>query len=225
MDQNWKRVICDLSQIKINAKHDNKTVLVRGIDKNMQCIGFGTDAAVFRHLFAPTYAFKVYADEKLIKLENEKKVYQIIGDSPFFPTFYEAGDRYLVLSFEEGITLYDCLLQGIYIPFQVINDVEEARKFVRHKGLNPRDIHLKNILLQNGRAKIVDVSEYLKIGKDYRWEYLKRSYQEYYDFINGKPIPYWVIETIKKMYDQSSNQSFKYEEFAKKVTKLLLFGK
>ena len=59
------------------------------------------------------------------------------------------------------MTLFDCVLQGIHIPEQVINDVEDAREYVRNKGLNPRDIHLKNILLQNGRAKILDVSEYI----------------------------------------------------------------
>ena len=74
-------------------------------------------------------------------------------------------DNYLVLSFEEGITLYDCLLQGIPIPKQAIKDVDDAREYVRQKGLNPRDIHLKNVFLQNGRAKIIDVSEYVTTWK------------------------------------------------------------
>jgi hypothetical protein len=40
---------------------------------------------------------------------------------------------YLVLSYEFGVTLYDCLLQGIHIPKQVMVDVENARQFVRNK--------------------------------------------------------------------------------------------
>src|SRR5690606_26217314 len=47
----------------------------------------------------------------------------------------------LVLSYEEGKTLFDCILEGIHIPEQVIQDVEEAREYARSKGLNPRDIH------------------------------------------------------------------------------------
>jgi hypothetical protein len=67
----------------------------------------------------------------------------------------------LVLSFEQGVTLYDCLLQGVRVPEQAIQDVEESREFVRSQGLNPRDIHLKNVLLQEGRGKVLDVSEYI----------------------------------------------------------------
>ena len=64
----------------------------------------------------------------------------------------------------------------------------DAREYVRQKGLNPRDIHLKNIFLQNGRAKIIDVSEYVQPGNDLRWEYLKKAYDQYYHLIEGKPF-------------------------------------
>lgn len=127
----------------------------------------------------------------------------------------------MVISYEEGMTLYDCLLKGIHIPEQVIHDVDDARKDAFDRGLNPRDIHLKNILLHNGRAKIVDVSEYLKPGDDKRWEYLKEGYQEYYHLIDGKALPHWILETVRKWYNQSPSESFKVHDFAKEL--LLLF--
>ncbi|WP_162927771.1 hypothetical protein [Bacillus sp. Y1] len=55
--------------------------------------------------------------------------------------------------------------------------------------MNPRDIHLKNILLQNGRAKVINVSEYMNKGNDHRWEDLKKAHDEFYPLIAGKAVP------------------------------------
>lgn len=225
MSKEWQVAIQDLEKVEIKANPINEPVSINGISKDLNCIGVGTDAAVFRHIHAPKFAFKVFADEKTAKLNIEQKVYQQLGQSHFFPLLYDINNRYLVLSFEPGTTLYDCLLQGIFIPKQVIEDVEDARDYIRKRGLNPRDIHLKNIILQNGRAKIIDVSEYNKPGNDFRWEHLKRGYEEYYHLIAGKPLPFWLVETVRKWYNQTSCSSFSFEEFTKKATKLLLFGR
>lgn len=99
--------------------------------------------------------------------------------------------------------------------------MEEAREFIRQKGLNPRDIHLKNILLQNGRGKILDVSEYKKPGNDFRWEHLKKAYEDYYHLIDGKPVPFWLLETIRRWYNQRSKYFSSYEEFLKMVLKFV----
>ena len=129
----------------------------------------------------------------------------------------------MVISYEEGMTLYDCLLKGIHIPKQVLKDVDDARRYAFDRGLNPRDIHLKNILLHNGRAKIVDVSEYLKPGNDKRWEYLKEGYQEYYHLIDGKALPHWIIETVRKWYNQTPCESFKVHDFVKELVLIFRF--
>lgn len=99
--------------------------------------------------------------------------------------------------------------------------MEDAREYVRKKGLNPRDIHLKNILLQNGRAKIIDVSEYTLQGNDYRWEHLKKGYEQYYHLIDGNSVPFWLVETIRKWYNQRGKNT-SYEEFTKNILKFLL---
>ncbi len=212
-----------LSEIKITSSSENKPVIISGSSKDLSCIGVGTDAAVFQYVHEPRYAFKLYADDKREKIQKEAKVYKELKGSPYFPTCYAAFDRYLVLSFESGITLYDCLLQGIHIPFQAIQDVEDARTYAKNKNLNPRDIHLKNVLLQDGRGKVIDVSEYLQPGNDHRWEHLKKAYDEYYSLVDSKAIPIWLLETIQRWYKHRQYTSI--EEFMKDVLKLKVFWK
>ncbi|MFC0476547.1 serine/threonine protein kinase [Robertmurraya beringensis] len=206
-----------LSQIKITSNRENKPVTIHGSAKDLRCIGVGTDAAVFQYIHNPTYAFKLFADDKKGKIQIEASVYEVSAGASYFPKCYAANDRYLVLSFESGITLYDCLIQGIRIPSQVIQDVEKAREYARKNNLNPRDIHLKNILLQNGRAKVIDVSEYMNKGNDHRWEDLKKAHDEYYPLIEGKAVPSLLLETIQSCYN--NRQSSSMEEFMKEIFK------
>ncbi|MER2172745.1 MAG: serine/threonine protein kinase [Psychrobacillus psychrodurans] len=221
MEKDWDKVFLSLSKIKVFSNANNEPVTISGDLDDLKCIGVGTDAAVFQSLSAPDYAFKLFAKDRVNKVKVEANVYHILGDSPFFSTCFASYDEYLVLSYEEGKTLFDCILQGIHIPEQVVNDVENAREYVRNKGLNPRDIHLKNILLQNGRAKIIDVSEYVLPGNDYRWEHLKKGYEQYYHLIDGNSVPFWLVETIRKWYNQRAETSSSFEEFTKKILKLL----
>ncbi|MRH41095.1 serine/threonine protein kinase [Aquibacillus halophilus] len=213
MEKRWEMAMQSLSEISISSSSNNEPVTIYGGSENLRCVGVGTDAAVFQFLHTPEYAFKRYADNKFSKIEIEESVYEKIGDSRYFSKCFASYDNYLVLSYEDGITLYDCLLQGIHIPEQVIKDVEDARDYVREKGLNPRDIHLKNILLQNGRAKIIDVSEYVQQGNDFRWEHLKKAYEDYYHLIDSKSVPYWLLETIRKWYNHWNKYASTFDEF------------
>ncbi|SDM69116.1 serine/threonine protein kinase [Sediminibacillus halophilus] len=217
----WKLAEQALSQIEVHSTTDNKLVTVTGSMNGLTIAGIGTDAAVFRFHSLPGYAFKLYANEKIAKKTIEYQVYQQLGQNRHFPVCYDAGDRYLVLSYEPGITLYDCLVRGISIPRQLITDVEAARQYVRSSGLNPRDIHLKNILMQNGRAKLLDVSEYIKSGSDYRWDHLKKGYDLYYHLIEGKPVPIWLIDRIRKWYQPGKGQVPAFEEVVMRAAKLM----
>lgn len=218
--EQWEIAVDSLSKIDVFSNPNNEPVTIIGDAEDLKCIGVGTDAAVFQFTALPQYAFKIYAKDKVDKVKIEADVYSKLGKSPFFSSYFGSGDHFLVLSYEEGKTLYDCVLQGIHIPKQVVIDVENARTYVRNIGLNPRDIHLKNILLQNGKAKILDVSEYIQPGNDYRWEHLKKGYEEYYHFIDGKSVPVWVAETVRKWYNQQ-NKSFPFfDDFMKIIQKL-----
>ena len=209
----WDIEAKELSKIEVTANGDNEFVTIKGTSDKLQCIGVGTDAAVFRFPDAPQYAFKVFSSDELEKIEIEKAVYSKLGHSAYFPACYGSELNFLVISFEEGITLYDCLLKGISIPKQVIHDVENARDYAVNRGLNPRDIHLKNILLHEGRGKLLDVSEYMKQGNDYRWEHLKEGYKEHYHLVDGKAVPRWIIEIVRKRYNQAKHCNFNFQDF------------
>ncbi|WP_335871727.1 serine/threonine protein kinase [Bacillus sp. 2205SS5-2] len=225
MRNKWEGATSSLSQIAVSSNLNNEPVTITGVLDDLKCIGVGTDAAVFQSLYAPEYAFKLFAKDKVMKIKAEEKVYQLLGHSPYFSTCFASSHNYLVLSYEEGITLFDCLLRGINIPEQVIRDVEEAREYVQEKGLNPRDIHLKNILLQDGRAKIVDVSEYVNPGNDFRWEHLKKAYEDHYSVIEGKSIPFWLVEAIRRRYNLWNQHFSSFDDFMKVVLKMTMFKK
>jgi hypothetical protein len=220
MNADWTMADEPLRSIKVTGSERNEPVAISGYAEGLRCIGIGTDAAVFAYDRMPGYAFKVYSDLALGKKETEREVYERLAGIPYFPQYYGSGHHYLVISYEDGITLLDCLLQGIPVPEQVILDVEEARDLVRSRGLNPRDIHLKNVLLQNGRAKVLDVSEYAKEGNDRRWEHLVWAYRSFYPSVEGKKIPAWVLDAVKNGYIRLDQASVSLDDFAQRISQL-----
>lgn len=193
----------DLDKMIIHANPQNKRVMIGKIPPVFQVVGVGTDAVVVSHPMLPGKVIKVFAPEKVHKKRREWKVYQQLGEHPNFTRCYGHGKNYLILDYEEGPTLYQCLEEGIPIPKQVIKEVDEARHYARKQGLNPRDIHLNNILLQNGHAKLLDVSEYLLPGNDRRWELLRWGYIYFYPLIRGRKVPKWLIISVKNGYYQT----------------------
>ncbi|KHF38896.1 serine/threonine protein kinase [Halalkalibacter okhensis] len=214
------KIMDSIKQIQVISSNANDLVSVNGHSKNLEFIGVGTDAAVFRLLDEPELAIKVFSEDKLVKMESEIQVYKTLGQTEFFPHFYGQGPNFLLLSFEQGLTLYDCLLKGVHIPLKAIEDVERARNYAAERGLNASDIHLKNILLHEGRAKVIDVSEYMKEDSDKRWDYLKRGYLDYYHLIDGREIPLWIMEAVRKAYHQQSNAPFNLQNFIEKFVRL-----
>ncbi len=212
----WRSIEPLLKKIRIQANPENQPVHVRFVPPPLTVVGTGTDGVVVHHPHFPRYAFKVYAEGRSQARENEYAAYRRLGRSPYFPVCYGKGDFYLVLSYEEGPTLYDCLVQRISIPEQVIDDVEKARTHARQVGLNPRDIHLKNVLLQKGRAKLLDVSEYVKPGNDGRWDHLVQAYRHFYSLIEGRPIPVWFIEKVKRAYYRQVAGDFSVSDFGRR---------
>jgi len=196
----WQPIKPLIEKIEIQPNPGNQLVTIQYIPEELEKIGVGTDAVVVRHPAHPGVVFKRYVKERDQVRQDEEEVYRRLGDSPYFPIFYGSEDHFLALSYEQGPTLYECLVEGIPIPDRVITDVEEARQYVRNQGLNPRDIHLKNVLLQNGRAKLLDVSEYMKPGDDGRWDHLVQGYRLFYPLIEGRKIPVDLIEQVKQAY-------------------------
>jgi hypothetical protein len=63
----------------------------------------------FRLTHNREYAFKIFSDDKINKIALETDVYLKLNQSDYYPVYYGKGSNYLVISYEEGITLYDCL--------------------------------------------------------------------------------------------------------------------
>jgi hypothetical protein len=190
-----------LSEIRIRAWASNEPIDIAHVPAELEVLGSGTDAIVVRHPAHPELAFKVYAPETVGCLADEYEAYQALADSPYFAACFGKGDFYLVLSFEPGPTLYDCLVQGIPVPAGAMADVEAGRAYARRMGLHPKDVHLKNVLLQGERARILDVSKYIAPGDDDPvWEHLAEGYRRVYPLIRGRRIPMWLLERVKRRY-------------------------
>ncbi|MCA1844171.1 MAG: serine/threonine protein kinase, partial [Actinobacteria bacterium] len=170
-----------LSAIRIQAFATNEPIVIEHVPAELRVLGSGTDAIVVQHPSLPELAFKVYAPETVGCLVDEYDAYRQLAGSPYFAACLGRGDFYVVLSYEPGPTLYDCLVQGIPVPPQAMADVEAARNYARLVGLHPKDVHLKNVLLQGDRARILDVSKYIAPGDDdHVWELLAQGYRRIY---------------------------------------------
>ncbi len=190
-----------LAAIRIRAFASNEPIVVEHVPAPLRVLGKGTDALVVQHPDLPELAFKVYAPETVGCLWDEYQAYQQLAGSSYFAACFGKGSFYLVLSFEPGPTLYDCLVHGIPVPAGAMADVETARRYARQVGLHPKDVHLKNVLLQGDRARILDVSKYVAPGDEDRvWDALAEGYRRVYPLIRGRRIPVWLIERVKRRY-------------------------
>lgn len=94
--------------------------------------------------------------------------------------------------------------KGIKIPEKVIKDIDEALEYARERGLNPHDVHGKNVMLDaNGRGIVVDVSDFLKEEPCRMWYDLKKAYYKIYlPYLHDKPypIPDLLLNGIRKAY-------------------------
>lgn len=210
-----------LGRVRVESKNPRDPVHVIKQPEEWRCVGVGCSAAAFQPRNYPDIVIKVFADKFTHIAHEEAEIYRQLGDSPFFPRFYGKGDNYLVIGFRRGQNVHDCLIQGICIPEQVIQDVEEAIRFARDRGLNPSDIHIKNILVDGGRGYLVDVSDYRRPGECKRWETLKEVYYDYYVKVYRPEmtIPSWLLETIRKWYKTHEGEG-NVNTFAERIIKM-----
>jgi hypothetical protein len=211
-----------LRAVRIRACASNEPIVIEHVPASLRVLGRGTDAVVVQHPGLPERAFKVYAAETVGCLADEYHAYQQLAGSPYFAACVGRGDGYLVLCYEPGPTLYECLVQGIPVPAEAMDDVEVARDYARQVGLHPKDIHLKNVLLQGNRARILDVSKYVAPGDEDRvWDHLAEGYRRFYPLIRGRRIPVWVIELVKRRYRAEAKEQFSLDLFGAKTLRLV----
>ncbi|MFD2922682.1 serine/threonine protein kinase [Halobacillus naozhouensis] len=171
------------------------------IPDELQLIGQGRSAAVFR-IKGTMKAVKVFYSEQQVLAEKEGEIYEQLSNYDYFPELIEVGEGYLVLEYLDGITFYDCLVSGIPITPNMVAMVDEALDFARSKGLNPSDIHLRNIMLTNDqRIKVIDVVRFTQEKECPHWPDLKKAYYSYYQkrFFPKRFSPFF-IEMIIRLY-------------------------
>lgn len=213
-----------IQQMEIEGFTYNHPVRIKYLPPGLEVVGTGTDALVVQAVDGEKdKVYKVFTNENLPKKEAEFRIYQQLKGLPYFATCYYEGSNYLCLSYEKGLTLYESLVAGIEIPKRVIEEVDQACEEIRQRGLHPRDIHLKNVIMQNGHAKLIDVAEYDQGKEDKRWQHLSQGYYEYYPLVRGRKIPVWMIEAVKKLYFQQEGDEFSLGEFVRRLPEILSF--
>jgi hypothetical protein len=191
-----------LAQIQIQSSGAHNPVVVEPVPTPWQILGAGNYAAVFFHPDYPQEVVKVYGSD-LDGFEEETTVYRRLGVHPAFSECLYAGANFLVLKRLPGTTLYDCVQKGLSIPKQVIEDIDRALHYARQQGLNPSDVHGRNVMMYEGRGLVVDVSDFLHPGNCPKWRHLKKAYFWLYCPII-RPlklrIPYPLLNIVRKSY-------------------------
>lgn len=187
----------------IASEHPHHPVVVYHCPEPWFCLGTGNYAAVVCHPDFPEWVVKVYAPNRE-GFEEEVEVYRRLGEHPAFSECYYAQDGILVLKRLHGTTLYDCAHQGIFISKRVITDIDQALEYVCRKGLNPHDVHGKNVMVgEDGRGLVVDISDFLKPEPCRAWWDLKRAYYWLYRPLIGTfrlKIPYGLLDQVRNVY-------------------------
>ncbi|WP_373542230.1 serine/threonine protein kinase [Chamaesiphon sp.] len=191
-----------LTQIHLKSSSTHNPVVVEQVPIPWQLLGAGNYAAVFAHPDYPQQVVKIYAPG-LAGFEEETEVYRRLGAHPAFSECLYAGANFLVLKRLDGATLYDSVQQGLSIPEQVIQDIDRALDYARAQGLNPFDVHGRNVMMFEGKGYVVDVSDFLHPGTCPKWRHLKQAYYWLYCPII-RPlklrIPYSLLNVVRKSY-------------------------
>lgn len=163
--------------------------------------GMGRSAFVFK-IKNTNKAIKVFFPSLSHIALEEAKVYKTVEHIDYFPTLYDSGPNYIVIDYINGYTLFECLTLGIPISEKVIQAVDLALSLARKIGLNPSDIHLRNIFVtQDGDVKIIDVARFRQTKKCYQWEDLKHAFYHFYikPFF-PKKFPTFLLNGIAYLY-------------------------
>ncbi|PLT28985.1 serine/threonine protein kinase [Peribacillus deserti] len=191
-----------LPNIDLIADSPFDPIIVRNDSTSWKLLGNGNYAAVFVHHSKPEWVVKVYGRNHE-ELKKEIQVYQKLGHHPSYSFLYGYGKNYLILKRIEGITLFNALIQGVPIPVTVIKDIDRALRDAKAKGLNPYDVHGKNVAMSGGRGYIVDISDFYKTGYCSKWDDLKKAYYRIYKPLILKlhpPFPFVIVDSIRKGY-------------------------
>nr|WP_239587055.1 protein kinase family protein [Bacillus ectoiniformans] len=185
----------------VKYTRNKRRVILEGKDESLTLIGMGRSAFVFK-VPSDNKALKVFFPEFKAIAQEEAEIYRMLKGIPQFPELHESGDNYLVIDYIEGLTLFDCLTQGIPIDPEKIQEVDRVLMLAKKRGLNPSDIHLRNILFTSkGEIKMIDVARFRQTKDCLQWRDLKRAFHWFYfKPFCPKKIPAHVLNMIAAVY-------------------------
>ena len=191
-----------LPNLKLESIEPHNPVVVHQVLEPWQLLGTGNYAGVFYHPDYCDLVVKVYAPRRL-GWEEEVEVYRRLGSHSAFSNCFYAEKNFLVLKRLYGITLYDCMNQGLKISRQVIEDIDRALEYARSRGLYPHDVHGRNVMMSEGRGLVVDVSDFLQEEPCLAWEDLKKAY--YYLYLpffswHRLQLPHFILDLVRTNY-------------------------
>jgi len=141
----------------------------------LKLIGTGRSAFVFR-IESSNKAIKVFFPDYTYIAKEEAEIYKSLQDINYFPSIYETGLNYIVMDYINGNTLFECMTRGIIITSNHINEIDHALSLASDLGLNPSDIHLRNIFItSNAEIRLIDVARYRQMKDCRQWRNLKKS--------------------------------------------------
>lgn len=173
-------------------------------DNQLQLLGKGRSAFVFS-VPGTGKALKVFFPEFVSVAKEEAEIYRRLTGVSYFPHLYEAGANYLVIDLIVGKTFFSCLAAGTQIRPEYIKEVDDAIKLAREKGLNPSDIHLRNIFITtDSEVKLIDVARFRQSKVCSQWNDLKTAYYKFYHHkLFPKKIPAYLLNTIAFLYKKN----------------------
>jgi predicted Ser/Thr protein kinase len=190
----------DLASSVVYMMKGSRVVLAEK-DERLQLIGEGRSA----------FAFKIRGTDLVLKVffppferiaAEEAAIYKELKGNPFFPVLHESGKNYLVMDYVQGTTLFNCLVKGIPIASEHIKEVDNALQLAREKGLNPSDIHLRNIIVTpEGDVRLIDVARFRQTKKCSQWDDLKRAFYKFYRHKRfPKKVPQYAMNLVAFFY-------------------------
>ena len=179
---------------------DKTNRLIRS-DDSLTLVGTGRSAFVFK-IKSSNRVIKIFFPRFVHIASEEAEIYKLLKDISYFPTIYESGQNYIVMEFIEGLTLFQCITHGKPITPNHINEVEYALSLASDKGLNPSDIHLRNIFITtNGEIKIIDVARFRQTKDCSQWHDIKKAYHQLYQKrFFPKKIPATLLNIVAFLY-------------------------
>ncbi|BDB00604.1 serine/threonine protein kinase [Clostridium botulinum] len=191
-----------IPNLKMKSINPSDPIKVEFVPKPWILLGCGNYAGVFTHPDFDNLAIKIYASGR-DGLREEIEVYKTIGEHPAYSKLLYSKNNYLILKRLKGITFYNSLIKGIKIPKHIIKDIDNALEYAREKGLNPHDVHAKNVMIVNNRGVVVDISDFKHKEYCCLWHDFKKAYYKLYIPFVYKldiPIPNFILDTIRRMY-------------------------